>query len=47
MFHIRNLNSIKLKCEDKWTETLNVILNWKGNVSFAFHYNKISRLQWF
>jgi hypothetical protein len=23
------LNSIKLKCEEKWMEALNVILNWK------------------
>jgi hypothetical protein len=29
MYHILNSNSIKLKCEEKWTEALNVILHWK------------------
>ena len=29
MYHILNSNSIKLKCEEKWMEALNVILNWK------------------
>jgi hypothetical protein len=29
MCHILDSNSIKLKCEEKWTEALNVILNWK------------------
>ena len=45
MYHI--LNSITLKCEEKQTEALNVILNWKEIYRLPFITTKSSKLQWF
>ena len=47
MYHILNSNSITLKCEEKWTEALNVILNWKEIYRLPFIKTKSSKLQWF
>jgi hypothetical protein len=47
MYHILNSNSIELNCEEKWTEALNVILNWKEIYSLPFITTKSSKLQWF
>jgi hypothetical protein len=47
MYHILNSNSITLKCEEKWTEALNVILNWKEIYRLPFITTKGSKLQWF
>ena len=44
MYHILNSNSIKLKCGDKWTEALNVILNWKEIYRLPFITTKSSKL---
>jgi hypothetical protein len=41
------LNAIKLKCEEKWTEALNVILNWKEIYRLPFITTKGSKLQWY
>jgi hypothetical protein len=40
-------NSIKLNCEEKWTEALNVILIRKETYSLPFITTKSSKLQWF
>jgi len=47
MYHILNSNSIKLKCEEKWTEALNLILNWKEIYRLPFITTKSSKLHWF
>ena len=47
MYHNLNSNSIKLKCEEKYTEALNLILNWKEIYRLPFITTKISKLQWF
>jgi hypothetical protein len=47
MYHILNSNSIKLNCEEKWTEALNVILIRKETYSLPFITTKSSKLQWF
>jgi hypothetical protein len=47
MYHILDSNLIKLKCEEKWTEALNVILNWKEIYCLPFITTKSSKLQWF
>jgi hypothetical protein len=47
MYHILNSNSIKLKCEEKWTEALNVILHWKEIYRLPFITAKSSKLRWF
>ena len=44
MYHILNSNSIELNCEEKWTEALNVILNWKEIYSLPFITTKSSKL---
>ena len=44
MYHILNSNAIKLKCEEKWTEALNVILNWKEIYRLPFITTKSSKL---
>jgi hypothetical protein len=45
MYHILDSNSIKSKCEEKWTEALNVILNWKEIYRLPFITTKSSKLQ--
>ena len=45
MYHILNSNSIELNCEEKWTEALNVILNWKEIYRLPFITTKSSKLQ--
>jgi hypothetical protein len=47
MYHILDSNLIKLKCEEKWTEALSVILNWKEMYRLPFITTKSSKLQWF
>jgi hypothetical protein len=42
MYHILNSNLIKLKCEEKWTEALKVILNWKEIYRLLFITTKSS-----
>jgi hypothetical protein len=45
MYHILDSNSIKSKCEEKWREALNVILNWKEIYRLPFITTKSSKLQ--
>jgi hypothetical protein len=47
MYNILNSNSKKLKCEKKWMEALNVILNWKVIYRLPFITAKILNLKWF
>jgi hypothetical protein len=47
MHNILNSNSSKLKCEKKWMEALNVILNWKEIYRLPFITATNSNLKWF
>ena len=47
MYHILKSNLIKLKCEEKWTEALNVILNWKEMYRLPFITTKVQNYSGF
>ena len=47
MYHILDSNLIKLKCEEKWTEALNVILNWKEMYRLPFITTKVQNYSGF
>ena len=47
MYDVLNKDNINLTCETKWSNILNLELNWKHIHSLTFKTTKNSKLQWF